>query len=345
MENQYTNVDGNPDYIRGQMQLWSNTNTRNPDYIRWKQMQLWLNTNTRNLDKRQIYELYNIVSRYVISSSIPHESYLDGSLNEQQKSKVIHDKYLSELVEKRIEIPLDITKISSKKIYANKIPTTLKVSGSQFIFGDFLAIIHSERYAILRNLATREEIHTTLMKYAYSPSKSMSWQIPIRVYQQMYEKHGLTLEGCASPFNSQTIAIFPKNQGRFCSPFESDKIYGSIGSIFDVELEGEIAMINPPYVEDFMESVGRKVIKTLDNATKPTIIVSMMPAWTDAPSHEQYCNSIWLKQRFDLAKNEHYYEESDTRKQILSKFGSTLFVLSNTDVDFSDLPELFKINS
>lgn len=312
-------------------------------YIKWKQMKLWLNANTKNLDKRQIYEFYNIVSRYIISSSIPHESYLDGSLNEIQKAKIIHDKYLSELVEKNIQIPIDISEIPKKKIYSNKIPTTLKVNGSHFDFGDFRSTVNSERYAILRNLASPEEIHITLMQYAYSPSKSMSWQIPIRVYQQMYEKHGLTLEGCASPFNSQTIAIFPQNRGRFCSPFESDKIYGSIGSIFDVDLEGEIAMINPPYVEDFMESVGRKVINALNQATKPTTIVSMMPAWTDAPSHIQYANSQWLKARYDLEKNQHYYEESDTRKKIISKFGSTLFVLSNVDVDFSDIPPLFSI--
>jgi hypothetical protein len=84
----------------------------------------------------------------------------------------------------------------------------------------------------------------------------------------MVKNHGVTIEGFASPFNSQIIRFSDKDLPmQFCSLFpDVDAIFGSIGSFFDNEFAGTKVTINPPFILDIMNRTADKCIEDLEIA-------------------------------------------------------------------------------
>ena len=304
------------------------------NYIRYKHLNFWIKANSENYDLRRKYELNNCVTRYFLSLSLP-------SVDREK----VYRKLQQELKDKRLEEKTDIRHF---EFTMNTIvtPTTFDVSFSKdsvsITCGDLKETIPRDRYEILRAMSSDEDIVCMIVRYSSFASGSFSWQTPLKVYERLYDKYGLTLEGCASPINSQLQLVSPF-KGRYCSAFGSDKVFGSIGNLFSIDLEGECVLINPPFVEDFMLFLTNKVTKTLNCAKAETTIIFVLPAWTDSKPHMELSKSKWLKAIYDLKPGEHYYEDALTNKVIKTKFGSTVFVLSNKDVDISDAIELFKL--
>lgn len=313
------------------------------NYIKYINLNAWIDVNSKNYKPKQIYELNNCITRYFLSISLP-------SPDRESNKDRCYRKFLQELKDKRLEEKTDIRhfEFTMDTIVT---PTTFNVSlgrkgtvdeGNVFIkCGNMGDIIPRDRYEILRAMSSDEDIVCMLMRYATFAGGSFSWQVPFKVYERLYDKHGLTLEGCASPINSQLQLVSPF-RGRYCSAFKEDQVFGSIGSIFNIDLEGEFALLNPPFVEDFMLFLVNKVIKTLNSANIKTTIIFVVPAWADSKPHIDLSKSKWLRARYDLTPGDYHYEDSLTNKAVRAKFGSTVFVLSNKDVDISDAIELFK---
>jgi hypothetical protein len=326
------------------------------DYIRYIRLNLWIDVNSQGYNKHQIYELNNCVTRFFISRSLPNA--------DQDK---VYAKFVQELKDKKLKSCTDIRDFTFFKLqHVVNIPlhfdVTVNTDNVLFVCGDFEGEITRERYEVLRVVGSDEEILCMLLRYTTFSSGSFGWQVPLKVYKQLHEKHGLTLEGCASPINSQ-MKLLDCFGGRYCSPFIEDGIFGSMGSIFDTDLEGEIALLNPPFVEDFMLFLANRVIKVLDSvcntesnslsgkgsshidsAVKPTTIIFVSPEWTDAKSHMLLSNCKWLKNKYNLLKGNYGYAEATKGNMIKATFNSTIFVLSTLDeFDISDAIELFKI--
>ena len=289
-------------------------------YQTWFNLDQWINLNTKGFNNWQRIELLNCVTRYFISLQISNPN-------------SVYKKFQQELRDKKLLTKTDLRKFDSKEV---NIPGTFKVRNGAFVCGTFQATITSERYKLLRKMGSAEEILAMLLRYSILPSPPLSWQIPNGVFKYMVEEHGLTLEGCASPINSQLLAL----GGNYCSPCQGDEIFGSLGSLFDNNLEGLVSMINPPYVEDFMNLAAKKIESTFNTTQLNTMMVFLGPKWSDAEFYSILSNSDYTKAVYQLPKNQHSYEDAGIKK--LAKFDSTIFVLANYDVDVSEIVSLFK---
>ena len=305
--------------------------TKTAEYVKWKRFDIWITQNTRNFNDYYKRELYNCVTRYFTSMM----------LVSADENDTVYNKYLEEVAAKKIRVATDIRKCWSytditipKHFYVETTNKTVK-----FSCGDFFGYVNTERYDVLLTTgATTLDILLMLLNYAIFPSATLSWSIPSAVYKHLFETHGLTLEGCSSPMNSQLLLL----GGEFCTPFDSDKVFGSKGDIFFTDLEGYISLLNPPFVEDFMLGLATYAISAIKRAKEPTTIIYVAPAWLDAQSHISLSNATCLVQRFDLTKGSYYYEDAISQTKIPATFNSTIFVLSNVKVDYFDMLLFFK---
>merc|ERR1712039_492376 len=104
-------------------------------------------------------------------------------------------------------------------------------------------------------------------------SGSLYWGFGPDAYNFVKENLGGMIELYASPFN-HTLE-------HFCSPFELDKVYGSLGSFYKVNwkvtFSGNafaniktqdqriVVIANPPYIESEIELCCKNVEKLLEN--------------------------------------------------------------------------------
>jgi hypothetical protein len=310
-----------------------NSSAWKKDYIRYIRLNLWIDANSQGYNKHQIYELNNCITRFFISRSLP-----DADENK------VYAKFVQELKDKKLKPCTSLREFEKySEVYVpSHFDVTVNTDNVLFVCGEFEGEITRERYEVLRVVGSDEEILCMLLRYTTFSSGSFGWQVPLKVYKCLHEKHGLTLEGCASPINSQ-MKLIDCFGGRYCSPFIEDGIFGSMGSIFDTDLEGEIVLLNPPFVEDFMLYLAKKVIEVLDLAVKSTTIIFVTPQWVDAESHMLLSNCKWLINKYDLLKGRYGYAESTKGCIIKATFNSTVFVLSTTGIDISSAIELFKV--
>lgn len=132
-------------------------------------------------------------------------------------------------------------------------------------YGLLSRVLSTERYTRLRELGSLEDLVALCLRYASIVSAANQRSIPFEVYEYTHATYGVSLEGFASPLNSQLLLITPN--ARFCSLFEdTDSVYGSLGSFFNADLVGQSAMINPPFVVDVMNEVARKCIAECERA-------------------------------------------------------------------------------
>lgn len=305
--------------------------TRTSEYLKWKQLNAWISANTKYYNNYQTRELLNCITRYFTSMTL---SRVDED--------TVYAKFLEEVAAKNLKVVTDIRKIEESRNIS--IPSHFCVKFCtkfvRFTCGDFTGELPIQRYEILKvNLnTTDQDVLCMLLSYGIFPSASLSWSVPHSIYKHLFETHGLTLEGCSSPINSQMLLL---GAGDYCTPFDSDKVFGSAGNIFSQNLEGHISLLNPPFVEDFMLRLAKKSIETIEKAVDATTIIYIAPAWIDAQSHVLLSNTKHLVQKFDLSKGTYYYEDAVSQTKIPAKFDSTIFVISNTDVDYSDILTFF----
>ena len=169
-----------------------------------------------------------------------------------------------------------------------------------------------------------------ILRYSSMLIGSQNWNIPYNVYKILVDKYKITIEGFSSPINSQ-IMYFGKDK-QFGSLFiDTDKIFGSIGNIFDQNLVGKCFTLNPPYVLDVMDKCADKAIETIDTAkknNKPTFIFLTVANWIGAYYYEKL-KKHKLSKHIILEKYKHYYENSnDDDNKIIAKFDSSIFILS-----------------
>lgn len=212
-------------------------------------------------------------------------------------------------------------------------------------FGKFSANLPRARLALLLDLVNGEPEPVLLvaMRYARIFAGGQQWSIPARVYDVLIEKYGVTLEGFASPINSQLL----RARARFCSLFpDVDAPFGSVGDFFAQDLEGIVSVINPPYIESLLNEVARKCVRTLANAGSasdarvagdagsafaPTRMFVVVPTWRDAEFYFalESLAKKWHERVIVSEPRATYFEDAHTGERILGTFPTTMFILSN----------------
>ena len=131
---------------------------------------------------------------------------------------------------------------------------------------------------------------------------------------------------------------------------DTDAKFGSLGSFFDQRFSGSKIIANPPFVLDLMNKMVHFITQTFNSSNEFTCIITV-PNWLDAEYYLNLNASIYLKRAIHLARNTHYYVNSNNNdEKIVAKFNSTIFVLSKgfVDIDYvrleKEIHEIYSIN-
>jgi len=266
------------------------------------------------------YELHNIIERFFMSNANLSNSPL--IYNTDTKNKLV-----DELKQKNIKYNID----KMLKIIKKPVPDSdavLTNTDGEIKYGKYTLSLNPERYEILINMGTIEQIMNVALKYAALLPNSQQWAVPYMEYKEHVD-NGYEIEGFASPFNSQIIRIDP--QLKYCSLFEEDKTFGSLGRFFDMdeEFNGKKIIVNPPFIEDILQKAAEKCIELLRKY--PCSFMFYGPRWYDAKFYALLEESEFKIKTKKLYKFEYYYEDLFKNKMIKANFNSIIFEISSFD--------------
>jgi len=272
------------------------------------------------------YELHNILERFIITA-YPNLTSEDAETN-----------MITQLKEKKLPITIYNEIIESLKNPPCVTLPMLKVSTNEdvtFDYGILNFTMPKYRYNLLKKNGSDDEIVQCILEYASLMPSSQQWSIPLDEYKKfVLNAETDIIEGFASPFNSQIMRLideFPNKKLNFCSLSECDKQFGSLGNFFDQDFIGKTIIVNPPFIENILESAAKKCLETLDKGDAKFIFYG--PAWYDSPFYE-LLDSVETKQKYNVTKRnlmkfQYSYEDLLNDKTIKATFNSVVFEISN----------------
>lgn len=139
--------------------------------------------------------------------------------------------------------------------------------------------IPSERAERIQKKASGvEDIVGLVHRYSFAcTAYQFFWSIPPSVYEAVNDDRLEVIEAFASPFNN--------NLDKYCSLYDEDRMFGSLGNFFDVicSPRGEKRrrwIINPPFTNSVMNKVRDVLIENTEDE-----YMFLLPNW---PSHPLY---------------------------------------------------------
>lgn len=312
-------------------------------------------------DKRKDYEMKNILERFLISmanhvteradpvfidvgadhvvyKTMKHQIFEKGLYTNEATDTLIDEtrKLIKEYLDFRSQTSSDF-----KPVTDNKMKIVRDKRYVSFSYGNFREKLSCERYSrLLRCCAgTLQEqnsrICIMLIRYQCLFPRGQQWAIPLDWYKYLNAKYTVTHEGFASPINSRVILI--SDTATFSSLFyDTDQYFGSTGNFLtDKRQYSGTVTVNPPYMEDIMESAMKKINEQCKSAEENGIalrFVFCIPHWADSAAFINAKSSAYLRHYQRLEKNEHFVEMLGDKK-IRAKFNSAIFVF---DTGFPD---------
>lgn len=339
------------------------------EYMRWARSRAQVALVTENMSPKDAYEARAILERWHLSSNNfiadmgsqrahpitlkMREEFLDKKLFTADNVDAVIDRMFAIKDDQRDETSRD--------------GFGVRIIGGIIKVGKFTKMLPRERVETLLRMASPEQVAIAALRYATLVPGGQQWSVPSAVYRVLVEDYGVTLEGFASPFNSQLLMIDPQRL-HYCSLFpDTDTVFGSVGNFFEYDFAGKVAVINPPYVIDIMESVISKCIKTCEIAREPTRMFIVVPNWRDAAFFKALSETKFLEEKIEHNAFETYFEDVNqsapgvseghnapggvseghhaSGMPILATFWSTVFILSAGGIakgDYAKLREAFK---
>ena len=236
-------------------------------------------------NNRQIRLLKNILERWYIIKLNPNDNKADNFFIESIKIKELN--YLDPTVLENIKnIELEINNIPEKilieKYFDDKI-TVLK-------YGEYTFKFPKYRYDILSKTGSDEEILIAAMSYDNIFAGFRQYAIHVS-YHEKQVKRGVNVEGFASCFNAQIMRL---GNYEFCSMLpENEKVFGCIGSFFDVSFKNKFVECAPPKVEQIIILCFNKCINEMNNYYCRFIL--LVPNWLDMPYIKMLDNEEFVK--------------------------------------------------
>jgi len=301
---------------------------------------------------KQKYEIENIMERWFMSMYTASEKVLSKS--DEKTSYNI--KAVNELLEKRVfrnrsdaQSFFNVQCIGVVNHFLNNDTPTYRgkcvVEKDHIKFIDFKTNIDPSILSKLKKRASPKQIIVMVLRYATILSKSQQWSIPTLQYDNLYTNYGARYEGFASPLNSKMLG---RRGASFCSAFyDTDKVFGSIGSFFDVNLgspkdskvDNPVWVINPPFIEKIMIQTGNRIMQHV-NEYSTLMVYLVIPAWRDMGIYQTLKKYEHTAYSTTLTKSQYYYENNS--QLILAKFDTAVFVLTQrTDIDYTHINDGF----
>lgn len=278
------------------------------------------------LNLSKAYEFQNILERWLVSWA-QDQHYLDPILSKKiyNSNHPINRLFLLEIKKKNINLPNALkdlisvvrnfykkpaASITEWKIQDNTIKIKTKKNIQTFEFNP-----ERKKY-LMKKHSLEIDFIILVIRYACLLPRGQQWTVPMHIFYKIHEKINITLEAFASPFNSLGLMF----NVPYCSLFDIDKKYGSVGNFFKYRIkESDKIFINPPFVLDILNSMA---ILDVPNA------IIFTPEWKDAKFYKFLRN----KPYHDVLKPGQYYYETSDGKIIKSKFASHIW----SDFDIID---------
>lgn len=317
-------------------------------------------TLTRDLDRKEKYEAENILERWLLSLANDKREDVDAifgwakssmtgylptiKAEEELKKKTIPD------YRERFKAILDLEAeyLRSKPPFYGIVYT---ITDGILIVDGLKLIINPDRATLLLDINdSKYDLAVLMVRYACLMSRGQQWSIPLSIYKLLLEEYDVTVEGFASPLNSQllTLRSSPKGKGiSFCSLFfDTDEPYGSLGDFFtipDRKLAGKKILLNPPFIIDVLMRMTDRIESLLRiESTNDTDFFVLVPEWTDASFYTRLDRFPQKRLAFSLAPGRYYFTDPNGGK-IPANFASHFFVFSrNVANDYSKLEESMK---
>lgn len=160
----------------------------------------------------------------------------------------------------------------------------------EFVCGSYKCVISSGQYNRLKMLYNGPpgyidcNIMILLMRYEIPGTKNNHLSIP----PSLFDREDNIVELFGSPLNTFC--------DRYCSPFNTDKCFGSLGSFFEYKFTSDSVYIaNPPFVEDIMIDMSHILIRALNGIDNITVY-TILPAWDQKVSNQKYVALELLKE-------------------------------------------------
>lgn len=266
----------------------------------------------QNRDQKEQYEIKNILERWLLTLSndqrpndkdpilVPRKLIDNYSANtkmyDEMKDKKILDRddIYSTVLEKAHEWT-EKTEHEKCNIPVIVNENTININGHE-------RTLPPQKLSILRKLNdSLVSLGSMVMRYECLLIGEQQWAVPLEMYQFAVKNYGVSVEGFASPINSQILYI--NENLKYCSIFPDTDIYfGSIGSFFDANFDGKSVYVNPPYVLDIMNKVASHIESNLKNAKTFARFFVNVPDWTDTDYYKSFTTSEYLKLHHKFGK-------------------------------------------
>jgi hypothetical protein len=184
-------------------------------------------------------------------------------------------------------------------------------------YSELTAYIPQYRIAMLRRYGDDIDIILAVMRYYCLLPCRQHITLPLSFYRE-YVKLGATIECFASPFNSQIMRLETvSGQYRYCSIFDEDVVFNSLGSYFNVKLGGRFIILNPPKIDNILSSAAKKCITERDENAESKFIFHG-PYWPDSEYYKlmkEYSDAGKARMEV-LQPDQYHYENLYTNKKI-----------------------------
>lgn len=317
------------------------------------------------LDRKLSYEAKNILERWLMGlGNIPRRHTNEDaifSLAKLEDSLPQTKKMLAELNEKKISRPDQRLQeiLAIGKIYlslTNYPPLSPPIIDENTVIVEKytrqlpedrlrLLIDRADYYIRHNNLSTSPEQLIASMAIRYScllPGHQGT--VPLPIYQYMVDRYKVTIEGFASPLNSQIIRL-DNNKLKFCSLFlDTDAPFGSIGNFFTTDFFSHTVFANPPQIPELLNRMAIRINELCSDATKEGKSIRffvIIPIETDAEHYIQLTSSPYKVFDLKLDAGTYYYENGD--EQIVAKSNTQLLGIAvNVPDTYTDLTKYYQ---
>jgi hypothetical protein len=158
------------------------------------------------------------------------------------------------------------------------------------------------------------------------------------------------IEMFGSPFNT--------SNDEYCSPFEIEKRFGSLGSAWDYKFHKDgVYLCNPPYDTTLIENLAYKLNKNLDETKFKVAILVVIPVWDSKTQKELDIKDSGINfTGYEIMIKSKYFKKDIILDQYKYKFWnyylekkipavSTHYILlsKNKDIDINNYVEKWKI--
>ena len=172
-----------------------------------------------------------------------------------------------------------------------------------------------------------EALFCLLCRYDMLQGAGLQAAIPGSVHDVLLQHVDCRMECFASPLNCRTQ--------NFCSAFDLDRLFGSVGSFFTCRFETGCYQANPPFCDNIIAHMCECVNSLLEQQQEPLMFVIFVPVWKDTMGYQLLLKSKHLTKRIVFGQGRHYYAEGSQyrRKESFraASFDTSVFFYQNEE--------------